>query len=253
MENNVYLLLAILLLAGTLLTGCDGKNRDLENAPVVTEPTTENFSDVQEEMQEMEKADPDTFWTPQGYPDFGVLEQINQDIYAWLEITGTDISFPVLQSEEDVSRYLTHNIYGEEDENGCIYTEYCNSRDFIDHNTVVYGRSTPEMFGRLYQFRDRDFFDSHCEVKIYLQDRILNGRIFAAYTYDDRHLIATYDFSDAEVFENYLKDIFSIREMDAFFDTTVQVTAQDNILTLSTGVKGEPDRRYLVQAVLEEK
>ena len=29
-----------------------------------------------------------------------------------------------------------------------------------------------------------------------------------------------------------------------------EVTAEDRILTLSTGVEGEPQKRYLVQAVL---
>ena len=44
-------------------------------------------------------------------------------------------------------------------------------------------------------------------------------RIFAAYTYDDRHLIAAYDFSDPIIFRNYLEEVFSIRQIDAFIDS----------------------------------
>lgn len=75
-------------------------------------------------------------------------------------------------------------------------------------------------------------------------------QIFAAYTYDDRHLIATYDFWDKTIYSTYLEDIFAIRAMDAFIDDSVEVTAEDKIITLSTGVTGEDDKRYLVQAVL---
>ena len=42
---------------------------------------------------------------------------------------------------------------------------------------------------------------------------------------------------------------FSQRAMDAYVDDSVQVTADDRIITLSTGVTGQDDRRYLVQAV----
>ena len=38
--------------------------------------------------------------------------------------------------------------------------------------------------------------------------------------------------------------------MDACEDDSAEVTADDRIVTLSTGVSGQDDRRYLVQAVL---
>ena len=37
--------------------------------------------------------------------------------------------------------------------------------------------------------------------------------------------------------------------MDAYVDDSIEVTADDKIITLSTGVTGQDDRRYLVQAV----
>ena len=35
--------------------------------------------------------------------------------------------------------------------------------------------------------------------------------------YDDRHLIAGYDFSDPIIFRTSLEEVFSIRQIDAFF------------------------------------
>lgn len=182
--------------------------------------------------------------------DMAKLLEWNGECSGWLDIAGTDMSYPVVQPAENLEYYLNHNFFKDEDENGCVYTEYYNSADFSDPHTVLYGRNTPEMFGRLHQYQDRDFFDAHREIKIYRADSVLTYRIFAAYTCDDRHLIMTYDCWDRNVFTSYLSDVLTQRQMDAFIDTSMEVTAQDRIITLSTGVTGEDDKRYLVQAVL---
>lgn len=178
------------------------------------------------------------------------LRKINGDAYAWLDIPGTDISFPILQDSQDTAFYLSHNEDREEDGDGCIYTEYVNSRDFTDNNTVVYGRNVGGRFGKLHEYQDRDFFDRNRNIVIYMPGETFEYKIFAAYPYDDRHLIASYDFSDETVYQNYLNEILATRKIDSFIDTSVEVTANDRIITLSTGVTGQDDQRYLVQAVL---
>lgn len=188
--------------------------------------------------------------TEEGYLDLDSLHRINPDIYAWLDIPGTDISFPILQSAEDEYFYLSHNESKEADDGGCIYTEYFNRKDFSDPNTVIYGRNVDGRFALLHQFQDRDFFDANRTLNIYLKDRVLRYQIFAAYNYDDRHLIKIYDFWDKDIFSSYLETVFSQRAMDAYVDDSAEVTAEDKIITLSTGVTGQDDRRYLVQAVL---
>ena len=60
-----------------------------------------------------------------------------------------------------------------------------------------------------------------------------------------------YDFTDQSVFTRYLDGIFNIRDMKANIDSGMTVTDRDKILTLSTCVKGQDEKRYLVQAVLE--
>ena len=188
--------------------------------------------------------------TEEGYLDLDSLHRINPDIYAWLDIPGTDISFPILQSAEDEYFYLSHNESKEADDGGCIYTEYFNRKDFYDPNTVIYGRNVDGRFALLHQFQDRDFFDANRTLNIYLEDRVLRYQIFAAYNYDDRHLIKIYDFWDKDIFSSSLETVFSQRAMDAYVDDSAEVTAEDKIITLSTGVTGQDDRRYLVQAVL---
>lgn len=184
--------------------------------------------------------------------DFEALWEINPEAYAWITIPGTEIDYPILQSETDNTYYLTHSIEGEESPEGAIFTEDYNSKDFEDPNTVIYGHNmrNGSMFQGLHEYMDRAFFDENREVLIYLPDKILHYEIFAAYLYDDRHLLESFDFEDEDVFGAYLNRIFSIRDMNSFIDTDMEVTAEDKIITLSTCYSNESNQRYLVQAVL---
>ena len=194
---------------------------------------------------------------PEGDPieipiDFAALRERNPDVYAWITIPGTAIDYPILQSASDNTYYLTHTIDGAESPEGSIYTETYNSRDFEDPNTVIYGHdmANGSMFQNLLNYQDRSFFDANREVLIYTPDAIRRYRIFAAYLYDDRHLMQSFNFEDKDVYRQYLESVFSIREMGACIDTDQEVTADDKIITLSTCYGVQEDKRYLVQAVL---
>ena len=184
--------------------------------------------------------------------DFDALQARNPDVYAWIAIPGTAIDYPVLQSETDNTYYLTHTIDGAESPEGSIYTETYNSRDFEDPNTVIYGHdmANGSMIQNLLSYQDKSFFEANREVLVYTPDAIRHYRIFAAYVYDDRHLMQSFNFEDKEIYRQYLESVFSIREMGAYIDSAQTVTEKDKIITLSTCYGNQADRRYLVQAVL---
>lgn len=184
--------------------------------------------------------------------DFEALQKNNPDIYAWIHIPGTSVDYPIVQRPKDNSYYLDHSVTGEKKPEGAIFTENYNTKTFEDPNTVIYGHrmTNDSMFNSLHNYTDRSFFDENRDVHIYMPDKILNYRIFAAYLYDNRHLLMSFNFWNKEDFGDYLKAIFSMRRMDAFIDTSMEVTAEDTIITLSTCYAGKHDQRYLVQAVL---
>lgn len=217
-----------------------------EQAVLVEEPEEEEPED--EPVTEPEPEKP----TVEIPIDFETLWEQNPDIYAWIRVPGTDVDYPVLQSEDDNGYYLTHTIDGVEAMEGSIYTENYNSKEFDDPHTVIYGHNMKNgsMFRSLHNYEDKSFFDEHREILIYLPDAILEYRIFAAYVYDNRHLLLNYDFDDPKVFQQYLDDIFAIRDISSHIDASVEVGVDDRILTLSTCNAGISSQRYLVQAVL---
>lgn len=191
--------------------------------------------------------------TVNGGINFSELWEINTDLYAWIKIPNTMIDYPIAQYQgDDDSYYLTHNMYKESAFAGCIYTEKLNSKDFSDPNTVLYGHNMQNgsMFRALHSFRDEDFFNENQYIYIYLPDRTLTYQIFSAYEYDDRHLLYSFDFTNKEVFQEYLDYAQNPTSAMMYNTRDLDVTTDDKIITLSTCLGDIETSRYLVQGVL---
>ena len=188
--------------------------------------------------------------------DFDGLMEVNPEIYAWIRVPDTNIDYPILQHEdEDQSYYLTRDIYGENNQAGSIYTEYYNNKHFQDPNTIIYGHNMKNgsMFHNVRYFAEREYFDEHEELFIYMPGKILKYQIINCYVYDDRHLLGSFDLSDEEVHKEYLEEIMRPRSMYTMIREDVELTTEDKLVTLSTCVANQPNNRRLLQAVLVEE
>ena len=183
--------------------------------------------------------------------DFVELKKKNPDIYAWINIPGTSVDYPVLRREDDNSYYLNHTVEEKKSIYGSIYTENYNDTDFADFNTVIYGHNMKNgtMFGTLKKYRDKAFFEQNQYINIYMPGRIMKYQIFAAYVWDNRHILLSLDFSNEDIREAYIDMILSTRKMNANINSGLPVTKDDRIITLST-CTGNDEERYLVQGVL---
>ena len=183
--------------------------------------------------------------------DFKALTEKYPDAYAWIRIPGTNVDYPIVQREGDNSYYLNHTIDGRKRIEGAIFTEEYNNKDFEDPNTLIYGHNMKNgsMFRTLHRYKDRKFFEENPYIYIYQEGKVLKYRIFAAYTYDDRHIMMSFDFEDKNVFQIYLNSILTNKEISSNIDLMVPVTVEDKIITLSTCTSNQ-NQRYLVQAVL---
>jgi len=188
--------------------------------------------------------------------DFDAFHAQNEDIYAYIEIPGSDISYPVVQSATDDAYYLKHDIDGNETSRGAIFSEHqYNSNDFSDPVTILYGhrRKDMTMFSTLQPlYSDVEHFEQYREIIIYLPDRELHYRIFAAIPYDNRHILYTYDFSNVRDFTVFFNSVFGTRVIGANVDMQAWPDYDDSILILSTCLWGDNNQRYLVIASLME-
>ena len=105
------------------------------------------------------------------------------------------------------------------------------------------------MFATLHRYADQSFLDENPYFYVYTPGHILKYEIFAAYEYDDRHLMYAFDFKNKDVFRDYLE---MATNPNSIIVTTrdVEVTVDDTIITMSTCTDYRPNNRYLVQGVL---
>lgn len=190
---------------------------------------------------------------PEKNLDWDALHEENEDIYAWIYVPDTDVDYPVLRHPTDNSYYLNRNIDGTEGYPGCIYSEDYNAMDFSDIHTVLYGHNLKDgtMFTSLHNFEDPALLKEDHYIFIYTEDAAFAYQIFAAYEYDKIHLLDNFDYSNKNVYENYLQSVYAAKEQGANIRTDIPVTTDDRIITLSTCTEDHnPELRYLVTGVL---
>lgn len=184
-----------------------------------------------------------------GNVDFNRIQETNPDIYAWIHLEALKIDYPILQNVED-NYYLKRNLDGSSGLPGCIYTNACHAKNFSSWNTVIYGHNMKNgtMFGSLYMLQDR--FDEIEYITITTQSEELRYHIYAAVSFEDVYLPDAYDETKQEERQRFLEDIRAAADQN-HIRTQMDVSSEDHLITLSTCIKGQSDKRYLVIAVLE--
>ena len=186
--------------------------------------------------------------------DFGQLHEQNQDIYAWIVVPGTQVDYPLLQSETD-NYYLDYNLDHSKGYPGCIYTNQCNRKDFSDYNTVLYGHNMKNgsMFGSIHSFEDETFFDGHPYIYVYTENERLTYEIYEAAKFTDVYIPSEYVIISKDDRDQFLADVREkVSDNKLHVREDMEIGEDDRLITLSTCVSGERNHRYLVIGVLVE-
>ena len=181
--------------------------------------------------------------------DFSALQEKNADIYAWIQIPGTLVDYPVLQHSTDRLYYLNHTIDGTAGLPGSIYSEAIHPKDFSAPMTVLYGHNmrNDTMFGSLHDYEDPDKLTDAPYVYIYLPDKTLVYQIFAAVRFSDTYLPDYCDYEKESDFMTFVKVLCS---SPGNINETVEVPYGSRLLMMSTCIGNAPNNRFLVGAVL---
>ena len=221
-----------------------------QSEPVVSEPEEKTEYTLEEKIELIEEKY--GMEVPRKNIDFADLQaNVNQDIYAWIYIPGTNVDYPVLQHPTDDGFYLMHNLDGSYGYPSCVYSEMVNAKDFNDRVTVLYAHdlSGGRMFGDLKYFEQKEYFDANRYIYIYLPDDILVYEIVSSFKHSDAHLMYAYDWSNDDVFLNFLDRAAHVTsEGNSLEAYTFDV--DDKALVLSTCIRPEPQRRRLLLGVL---
>ena len=89
----------------------------------------------------------------------------NDDVVGFVEIPGTSIKYPVMQTKDNPDFYLNHDFDKNYNFNGTPYlSAYCDIK--TSDNLIIYGHNINggRMFGVLTQYREKDFFENHKNI-----------------------------------------------------------------------------------------
>lgn len=165
--------------------------------------------------------------------DFNNLLEINSETKGWLKVNNTNINYPFVQ-HKDNNYYLKHTFNKKSNGGGWLFLDYRNKPDFNDFNTVIYGhgRKDRTMFGTLGNVLKNGYINKKDNqfIMISTPTKNLSYQIFSAYKVPNTSDYIQTDFTSDEEKESFIK---MIKERNAL-NVEVEVTKDDNILTLST-------------------
>ena len=165
--------------------------------------------------------------------DFASLWDINPDVVGWIRVPDTRIDYPILYDENDNEKYLHIDMAGEKSVSGSIYLDKDDLPDFASLHNVIYGHHMKDgsMFRDIMNFRDKEFFDSHREIYIYLPDREVKLRPFAClYTKPDGIRRKT-RFSSEEKFNTYIEEM--VKGAEIYAEPDQKITRIYSLVTCS--------------------
>lgn len=111
---------------------------------------------------------------------FEALRAINEDVIAWLTVDDTNIDYPVLQGDTNLT-YMNRDVYGDFSLAGSIFLDIRNKPDFSDNYSLIYGHNMENhlMFGDLALFKDKNYFLSHTDASLILPDQTSEMKVAA--------------------------------------------------------------------------
>ena len=195
---------------------------------------------------------PDISFPADMSPAFGELYAQNQDLTGWIRIVGTNISYPVVQTDNDTF-YQNHNFTKASSPYGTPFLSTKNDASDLDLNTVVYGQNSakePRMFGDLEIYRTKDGFLSSPVLEYSTLTTTYAFKVYGVFITNaapeqDNGYVFDYTVPNLGTVESFAGYIDQVNER-RLYDTGVDIESTDKLLTLSTSVDDFEGARLVV-------
>ena len=205
--------------------GEDDSTGDCTDTTVIGTPDSDAvLSDEEMAVEEAAKA----------YEKYGVLYEQNNDFVGWIQIDGTNINYPVMQTPDNPDYYLKHSFENTWSDYGVPYLdEACVIGQ--SNNLVIYGHhmSNGSMFCDLELYSDPAFCMEHPVIRFDTLSSFGEYEVIAVFRYNTNQETFLYDREvnmDETRFSWFMEQVHA-REL---FSTGKDASFGDQMLTLST-------------------
>lgn len=179
------------------------------------------------------------------------LKQENKDTIGWIQIAGTNINYPIVQTNNN-DYYLTHSFKKKDNLGGWIFLDYRNNIKELDKNTIIYGhgRLDKSMFGSLKNVFTNNWLNNSDNFIIKLSTESHNTlwQVFSVYKIPTTNDYIKVKFNN----DNELKDFYDMLLNRSEHNFNTNITTKDKILTLSTCYNTE-DKVVLHAKLIKEE
>ena len=168
------------------------------------------------------------------YEKYGALYEQNNDFVGWIQIDGTNINYPVMQTPDNPDYYLKHSFEKTWSDYGVPYLdESCVIGQ--SNNLVIYGHhmSNGSMFCDLELYSDPAFCMEHPVIRFDTLSSFGEYEVIAVFRYNTNQETFRYDREvnmDEGRFSWFIEQVHA-REL---FSTGKDASFGDQMLTLST-------------------
>ena len=235
----IFIIIFIISLINIIKWLIDSKNNNnqinniINSTKVISVKDNNNTEYVNQD--EISKSDP--YWYYIKYNlinvDFKKLKIKNPDTVGWIQVKGTNINYPFVQTNNN-DFYLNHSFNKKYNSAGWVFMDYRNNKNDFDKNTILYahGRLDNTMFGTLRKALNGDWLKNKSNYVIKLSTETENTlwQVFSLYripTTNDYLKTNFYNDNSFLEFGNML-----IKRSEYNFNT--KINESDKILTLST-------------------
>lgn len=165
--------------------------------------------------------------------DFNELQAVNTDVTGWIQVAGTNINYPFVQTVDN-DYYLTHSFDKKYNSAGWVFLDYRNNKNAYDRNTIIYahGRYDKTMFGSLKNILTSNWYNDSKNyiVKISTEYENTLWQVFSVYRIPTTNDYLQILFSSNEEFQEFGNKLIARSAFN--FNTTI--SSEDKIISLST-------------------
>lgn len=179
--------------------------------------------------------------------DITSLIKKNNDTVGYLKVNNTNISYPVVQSNDN-KYYLTHNFNKEKTSAGWIFLDKRNNKNLQNKNSIIYGHSRLDktMFGTLKNVLEETWYNNPNNqiIELTTETKSYKYKVFSIYLIDKENYYLQTDFNNDTEYKRFINIIMN-RSIKNF---NIKEESISSILTLSTCYKHT--KRVVLHATL---
>lgn len=213
------------------------KKQNEELKEIINNTTVDNENNINERIEKVKE-----------------LQKENSDIIGWLEIENSDISYPVLQGEDN-DYYMTHNYKKEYSKDGSLFLDKDYDWNIPSTNLLIYGHnnmSSTEMFVGLMKYKEESYYKDHKTIRFTTNEEdakyeIISVFLSRVYYKSETNVFRYYYFINAETEQEFNEYVENSKNA-SLYDTGVTAEYGDQLLTLSTCSYHTKDGRLAVVA-----